>query len=51
MSRIGLDIPQNDPNCLNARLDGDADVDQDDYAVSDACMSGANIPPDPYRSG
>jgi hypothetical protein len=40
----GTGIPQNDPDCLNARLDIDEDVDLDDFNIFQNCMSGANVP-------
>jgi len=35
---------QNDPLCLNARLDIDDDVDANDFALFEECMTGANMP-------
>lgn len=43
----GSGVPQNDPNCANARLDGDTDVDQDDLALFLQCLNGANLIVDP----
>ena len=38
---------QVDPNCQDAILDGDGNVDGGDLAIFQGCMSGANVPPDP----
>jgi hypothetical protein len=35
------------PGCEWADLDGDGDIDQDDYSIMLGCYSGANIPADP----
>jgi len=35
---------QENPNCLDARMDMDDDVDSNDFVVFLGCMSGANIP-------
>ena len=43
----GEGIPQNDPDCQNAKLDGDSDVDVVDFSILQGCMSGANIAADP----
>ncbi|MHC4444084.1 MAG: immunoglobulin domain-containing protein [Planctomycetota bacterium] len=43
----GTGVPQNDPNCLDARLDVDEDADLDDFVIFQGCMSGANIPANP----
>ncbi|UCD30303.1 MAG: hypothetical protein JSV03_07500 [Planctomycetota bacterium] len=43
----GTGNPQNNPDCIDARLDGDDDVDFNDFAIFQGCMSGANLPPDP----
>ena len=40
-------VPVTDPNCLDANLDGDSDVDQNDFAILQGCMRGANVPADP----
>jgi len=40
----GPGVRQDDPDCLNARLDEDEDVDLEDFGILQACMSGANIP-------
>ena len=39
----GDGIPQNDPNCIDAKLDDDNDVDQHDINIFLDCMSGPNI--------
>jgi len=36
-------VPQNDPNCANARLDGDTDVDQADKTKFLKCLTGPYI--------
>ncbi len=43
----GTGTPQNDPACLDARLDDDTDVDVNDFATFQACMSGANVRAEP----
>jgi len=43
----GPNVPQNDPGCTSARLDGDKDVDWADLVVFRACMTGAGVPADP----
>ncbi len=40
----GLSIPQNAPDCQNARLDGDLDVDAADLELFFACVGGPNQP-------
>ena len=40
-------IEVTDPQCLDAKLDADTDVDADDFGVLQACLSGANIAADP----
>jgi hypothetical protein len=42
----GPGIPQLEPECLNARLDADEDVDQADFGVLQRCWSGP-LPGDP----
>lgn len=42
---LGPGVPQNEPACANARLDGDDDVDCVDFAILQRCWSGeGNIP-------
>lgn len=36
-------VAQNDPACLDARLDADEDVDQADYGVFQRCYTGAGV--------
>jgi hypothetical protein len=43
----GSYVPQNDPNCENARLDGDTDVDQADMTRFLHCLTGPEIPANP----
>jgi PKD repeat protein len=43
----GVGNPQNDPTCVDARLDLDEDVDLGDVTIFIACMSGANVPAAP----
>ena len=43
----GAAIRQPEPNCADARLDEDEDVDQDDFGVFQRCYSGENVPADP----
>jgi len=43
----GTAVPQIDPDCQDARLDGDQDVDQHDFTIFYDCMSGPNIIADP----
>jgi hypothetical protein len=43
----GQGIPQDSPLCLDARLDGDLDVDQDDVLVWRQCASGPHVPANP----
>jgi len=38
------DQPQYDIGCVDARLDGDVDVDVDDMLVFESCASGPGIP-------
>lgn len=40
----GLAIPQQNPDCQNARLDGDSDVDKADFAIFEPCISGPAVP-------
>jgi len=40
----GLGLPQEDPACLDARLDGDLDVDQTDVSLFLECLSGPARP-------
>ncbi len=47
----GAGIPQNDPDCLDARLDHDDDVDSDDFGIFQGCMSGADVPANPNCAG
>jgi hypothetical protein len=47
----GMSVPQDDPECQDAKFDGDSDVDSDDFGVFQACMSGANVPGDPNCAG
>jgi hypothetical protein len=45
----GAFVPQNDPGCLEARLDdADEDVDMQDLAVFRDCFSGPDVPQDPH---
>ncbi|MHC4798411.1 MAG: PKD domain-containing protein, partial [Planctomycetota bacterium] len=41
----GTGNPQNDPACLDARLDVDNDVDLDDFTIFHGCMDGPNVLP------
>jgi uncharacterized lipoprotein YddW (UPF0748 family) len=43
----GSTVPQDDPDCQNAKLDGDGDVDQDDMTKFLGCMTGPGIYGDP----
>lgn len=49
----GSAVPQEDPDCLDARLDydgtyqGDRDVDADDLAILMGCVSSAGVPANP----
>ena len=43
----GPGITQNDPDCLDARLDDDEDVDQSDFIIFQRCFSGPAVPADP----
>lgn len=38
--QTGAMVPQNDPACKDADLDGDADVDQDDFGAFQKCITG-----------
>jgi hypothetical protein len=40
-------IAQNEPSCASARLDGDTDVDMDDFGIFQRCYSGKHNPADP----
>jgi len=40
----GTDVPQNLPECQNAKLDSDDDVDQADVALFMGCLSGPDQP-------
>jgi hypothetical protein len=42
----GVGIPQNDPDCLITRMDGDVDVDDTDLTWFIGCLSGANVEAD-----
>ncbi len=42
----GDGVPQNDPICMNARLDMDTDVDLDDYELFQSCVLGPIMPVD-----
>ncbi len=46
----GPGIPQNDPSCTDKRLDGDTDLDQDDFAAFQRCWSGT-LPGEPECIG
>jgi hypothetical protein len=39
--------PQEDPACVEALMDTDDDVDQDDVSLFKGCLSGANVVADP----
>jgi hypothetical protein len=41
----GPNVPQNAPNCVDADLDGDGDVDQSDFGILQRCFSGDGTPP------
>ncbi|MHC4797013.1 MAG: immunoglobulin domain-containing family protein, partial [Planctomycetota bacterium] len=43
----GKGVAQNDPHCLDARMDQDQDVDPTDFNIFNNCLAGPNIPPDP----
>ena len=43
----GPGVPQNAPNCFNAKLDDDDDVDVGDFSVFQRCMTGEGILADP----
>ena len=47
----GQGVVQSRPECANALLDGDSDVDGDDLAIFLNCMSGPNKPVDPDCAG
>lgn len=38
----GPGVPQNDPECQDAKLDGDEDVDENDVNIFYGCLSGPN---------
>ena len=38
----GPGVPQMDPACQDARLDGDSDVDQDDFGIFQRCYAGVH---------
>ncbi len=42
----GTTVPQDDPACADARLDGDSDVDYSDTAIFIGCVSGPQVPAD-----
>ena len=42
----GVNVPQDESVCQDARLDGDTDVDGDDILIFLGCMTGADIPVD-----
>jgi hypothetical protein len=44
---LGPSVPQNDPGCLDAILDGDTDVDANDMTLLMNCLTGADIIADP----
>jgi hypothetical protein len=39
----GLGVPPTSPPCFKADLDGDNDVDVDDFAMLHGCMSGPDM--------
>lgn len=43
----GASVPQNDPDCQNAKLDADSDADQDDMRLFLGCMTGPGLAGDP----
>jgi hypothetical protein len=43
----GGSVPQTQSECLNARLDGDTDVDEWDVLIHQRCFGGPNVPADP----
>ena len=43
----GRELPQDDPDCQDTKLDGDNDVDQYDVAAFLGCISGPNVIADP----
>jgi hypothetical protein len=47
----GPNVAQNDPACVDARLDPDTDVDQTDFQAFLQCLSGSNLPPNPNCAG
>ncbi len=47
----GPAIPQLEPNCSDALLDGDSDVDHVDFAVLQRCLTGQDQPVDPTCEG
>ncbi len=47
----GPSIPQDDPECQDAKLDADNDVDRDDFVIFEGCLSGADVPADPACGG
>ena len=40
----GLNVPQNDPNCVRAQLDSGSDVDRTDTILFINCLSGPHVP-------
>ncbi len=43
----GQEVPQNAPNCQDAKLDNDGDVDVRDFNIIARCLSGSRILADP----
>ena len=43
----GASVPQSDPACGDADLDGDGDVDQCDFGLFQRCLTGEQMPADP----
>jgi hypothetical protein len=39
----GVDVPQTEPECLDAHLDGDTDVDSADAGLLQGCLSGPGV--------